>query len=185
MAPPQVKRQDREHWVRAKVVINRPFRAAFEATIKSHERDQRSDTADRVRIVESIGLRIGLCAALSIRNYKQYQVVNWCFGGRGVLSTALILSIFPKWGATKLRFQLRTSLRPGRALPGQSEGEIARAAFFAPKHIDNYCELSAVHFMQVNPAKTRWLIRRASTATRRDLTNVALLISQGAPIRPA
>ena len=80
---------------RAKVVINWPFRAAFEATIKSHERDQRSDTADRVRIVESIGLRIGLCAgALSIRNYKQCQVVNWCFGGRGVLATPLIFLMF-------------------------------------------------------------------------------------------
>ena len=63
---------------RAKVVINWPFRAAFEATIKSHERDQRSDTTDRVRIVEAIGLRIGLCAgALSIRTINN---IRWLIG---------------------------------------------------------------------------------------------------------
>jgi hypothetical protein len=59
-----VKRQDREYWVRAKVVISRPFRASFEATTKSHERDQRRATADRVRIVEAIGLRTGVRAEL-------------------------------------------------------------------------------------------------------------------------
>jgi hypothetical protein len=65
-------------------VIIRPFGAAFEATTKSHERDQRSNAADRVRIVETIGWCAG---ALSIRNSKQCQVVNWCFGGRGGIRT--------------------------------------------------------------------------------------------------
>ena len=80
------------------MVINRPFRATFEATIKSHERDQRSDTADRVRIVESIGLRIGVCAgAFSIRNYNN---VRWLFGvlaeGVGCDLTLILLGLSRK-----------------------------------------------------------------------------------------
>jgi hypothetical protein len=83
---------------RAKVVINWPFRAAFEATIKSHERDQRSDTTDRVRIVEAIGLRIGLCAgALSIRTINN---IRWLIGvlaeGVGFSLLLILLMIFQR-----------------------------------------------------------------------------------------
>jgi len=63
---------------RAKVVINWPFRAAFEATIKSHERDQRSDTADRT--VSSNRLVCALDCVQALFPYETINNVRWLIG---------------------------------------------------------------------------------------------------------